>query len=82
VPKVSKDSASEGGDFGPVIAYTDHFDGYTADFVTFKDSVDHTPLFKGLPDDRCQCPSAPTSSASRIWARSAVAATCSPMCRP
>ncbi|HET8535602.1 MAG TPA: hypothetical protein VFL73_00360 [Solirubrobacteraceae bacterium] len=54
--KVSRESASEGGDFGPVIAHTEHFDGYTVDFVTFKESVDHTPLLKGLPDDRCQCP--------------------------
>lgn len=56
MPKVSRESASEGGDFGPVIANTEHFDGYTVNFVTFKHDIDHSPLFKGLPDDRCQCP--------------------------
>jgi hypothetical protein len=25
-------------------------------FVTFREDIDHTPLLKGLPDDRCQCP--------------------------
>lgn len=31
-------------------------DGYTVGFETFKQDADATPLFKGLPDDRCQCP--------------------------
>ena len=25
-------------------------------FVTFREDIDHTPLLRGLPDDRCQCP--------------------------
>ena len=25
-------------------------------FVTFREDIDATPLLKGLPDDRCQCP--------------------------
>ena len=25
-------------------------------FTTFRQDIDHTPLLKGLPDDRCQCP--------------------------
>ena len=29
---------------------------YTVDFLTFREDVDHRPLLKGLPDDRCQCP--------------------------
>jgi len=28
----------------------------TANFVTFRQDIDATPLLKGLPDDRCQCP--------------------------
>lgn len=54
--KISKDSAPdlyeiEGfkGHYGPVEDYTIGFETYTAD-------SDMSPLFKGLPDDRCQCP--------------------------
>ena len=25
-------------------------------FVSFREDIDATPLYKGLPDDRCQCP--------------------------
>jgi hypothetical protein len=31
-------------------------DGYTVGFERFKQDADATPLFKGLPGDRCQCP--------------------------
>jgi hypothetical protein len=31
-------------------------DGYTVAFETYKGDFDPAPLFKGLPDDRCQCP--------------------------
>ena len=31
-------------------------DGYTVNFVTFRQDVDATPLLKGLPDDKCSCP--------------------------
>jgi hypothetical protein len=54
--KVSKQSAPEGGDYGPVSERTGHLEGYTVNFVTFHEDVDGTPLLKGLPDDRCQCP--------------------------
>lgn len=30
--------------------------GYTVSFETFHTDVDPAPLFRGLPDDRCQCP--------------------------
>lgn len=30
--------------------------GNTVEFGKFKQVVDPAPLFKGLPDDRCQCP--------------------------
>jgi mannose-6-phosphate isomerase-like protein (cupin superfamily) len=55
MPKVSKDSV-EAQDHGVVLDYTDEVDGYTVDFVTFREDLDHTPLLVGLPDDRCQCP--------------------------
>jgi len=56
MPKVSKQSATKGGDHGPVIDREDQLDGYTVNFVEFRQDIDATPLLKGLPDDRCQCP--------------------------
>src|SRR5882757_1141565 len=31
-------------------------DDYTVSFETFPDDADGAPAFRGLPDDRCQCP--------------------------
>src|SRR5438067_4541199 len=56
MPKVSKDSATQGGEFGPVTDRSDEIEGYTVNFTSFQEDVDATPLMKGLPDDRCQCP--------------------------
>jgi hypothetical protein len=56
MPKVSKDSATQGGEYGPVTDRADDVDGYTVSFVSFHEDIDATPLLKGLPDDRCQCP--------------------------
>lgn len=56
MPKVSKESATGGGDYGPVTDRSEDLDGYTVNFVTFHEDIDATPLLKGLPDDQCQCP--------------------------
>ena len=56
MPKVSKDSASQGGDHGLVVERSEDLDDYTVNFVTFREDIDHTPLLRGLPDDQCQCP--------------------------
>lgn len=56
MPKVSKDSTTQGGDYGPVLDRQEQLDGYTVSFTLFREDVDGTPLLKGLPDDRCQCP--------------------------
>jgi hypothetical protein len=56
MPKVSKESATQGGDHGPVVEWSDDLEEYTVNFVTFREDVDATPLLKGLPDDRCPCP--------------------------
>jgi Cupin domain len=56
MPKVSKDSATQGGEFGPVTDRADRLEGYTVNFTSFREEVDGGPLLKGLPDDRCQCP--------------------------
>ena len=56
MPKVSRDSATQGGEFGPVTDRSDRLEGYSVNFTTFREDIDATPLMKGLPDDRCQCP--------------------------
>jgi hypothetical protein len=56
MPKVSKESATQGGDFGPVAERTEQLGGYTVNFVVFRQDINATQLLKGLPDDRCQCP--------------------------
>jgi hypothetical protein len=56
MPKVSRDSATGGGEFGPVLDRSEELDGYSVNFTLFHEDVDGTPLLKGLPDDRCQCP--------------------------
>ena len=39
MPKVSKDSV-EGQDHGPVLEYSGDVDGYTVNFVTFREDLD------------------------------------------
>ena len=56
MPKVSRDSAEHVDDHGVVEDRHEDVDGYTVSFVTFRQDIDATPLLKGLPDDRCQCP--------------------------
>jgi hypothetical protein len=56
MPKVSKNTTTRGGDYGQVVDRADQLDGYAVSFVEFREDIDATPLLKGLPDDRCQCP--------------------------
>jgi hypothetical protein len=56
MPKVSKDSAAHVDDHGVVEDRHEDLDGYTVNFVSFREDVDGTPLLKGLPDDSCPCP--------------------------
>ena len=56
MPTVSKDTAGEHADHGPVEEWTEDIEGYTINFVRFAVDVDSTPMLKGLPDDRCTCP--------------------------
>jgi len=56
MPKVSRASASQVENHGPVEDRHEEFDGYTVNFVTFSQTIDASPLLKGLPDDRCSCP--------------------------
>jgi hypothetical protein len=56
MPKVSKESAAHVERHGPVEDRHQDIDGYTVNFLTFGQTIDATPLFSGLPDDRCSCP--------------------------
>jgi hypothetical protein len=56
VPKVSKATAQHVEDVGPLLGHYGELDGYTVGFEHFREDADATPLFKGLPDDRCQSP--------------------------
>src|SRR6266511_1582657 len=56
MPKVSRDSAPQRQDAGPVVDLRAELDGYTVSFTSLLEDIDATPLLKGLPDDRCPCP--------------------------
>lgn len=57
MPKASKDTASESMKVEGYEGHFENFDGgYTVGFETYTEDTDAAELFKGLPDDRCQCP--------------------------
>ena len=56
MPKASKQTASTVQDMGVMEGRYEEFGGYTVGFETFREDADATPMFKGLPDDRCQSP--------------------------
>jgi len=56
MPKLSRDSAPQRQEAGPVVDLRGDLDGYTVSFTSLLEDIDATPLLKGLPDDRCQCP--------------------------
>ena len=56
MPKISRDSAANVDDHGPVEDRHEDIDGYTVQFVTFRQEMDSAPMLEGLPGDRCPCP--------------------------
>ena len=56
MPKVSRDSAPQRQETGPIVDLRDELDGHTVSFTALHEDIDATPFMKGLPDDRCQCP--------------------------
>ena len=56
MPKTSRETASQVADLGVMESRSEELDGYTVEFTTFREDADGTPVFKGLPDDRCQSP--------------------------
>lgn len=55
MPKTSRETAKV-DDYGMAEDRHEDLEGYTVNFVSIRQDVDITPMFKGLPDDRCQCP--------------------------
>jgi hypothetical protein len=55
MPQVSSENAQV-EDRGAVLDRYGEVDGYTVNIVEFRQDMDQTPMLKGLPDDRCQCP--------------------------
>ena len=56
MPKASKETASRVEDMGVMEGRYEELGGYTVGFESFREDADATPLFRGLPDDRCQSP--------------------------
>jgi hypothetical protein len=56
MPKASRETASRVEDMGVMEGRYEELGGYTVGFESFREHADATPLFKGLPDDRCQSP--------------------------
>jgi hypothetical protein len=56
MPHTNKGSAPVGVDIPALEGRYVDLDGYTVGFETYKADVDPAELFRGLPDDRCQCP--------------------------
>src|SRR5438874_6126168 len=54
--KASRETASSVEDMGVMEGRYEQLGPYTIGFETFREDADATPLFKGLPDDRCQSP--------------------------
>jgi hypothetical protein len=56
MPKVSRATASDSMEVEGYEGHYENFDGgYTVAFETYTADSDLAELFKGLPDDRCQC---------------------------
>ena len=54
MPKTSKATASDVTDIGILEERSEELGGYIASFCLFREDGDATPVFRGLPDDRCQ----------------------------
>lgn len=56
MPKVSPETASKRSATDQYENRHDEVDGITIAFERYIEDADFGPLFRGLPDDRCQCP--------------------------
>ena len=56
MPRTRKDEAPVEVDAPEITGRYVELGGYTVAFESFHADVDPAPFFRGLPDDRCQCP--------------------------
>ena len=56
MPKVSKDTASDVREMGPVTDRREEMNGYTVEFVSFAADADLDGPLQALPGGACQCP--------------------------
>ena len=56
MPRVSKSEAPITMDAPQLTSREAELGEYTVSFANFHADADPAPLFRGLPDDRCQCP--------------------------
>lgn len=56
MPKISKKDAADSMELEGYEGHFGQLDGYTVGFETYTADADLSDLFKGLPDDKCQCP--------------------------
>jgi hypothetical protein len=56
MPRTRKDQAPVVLDIAEVEGRYVDLDGYTVAFEAYRVDADPAELFRGLPDDRCQCP--------------------------
>jgi hypothetical protein len=56
MPKTSKNDAAQVETMEGFEGRYQQLEGYTIGFETYTEDADPAPLFRGLPDDRCQCP--------------------------
>jgi mannose-6-phosphate isomerase-like protein (cupin superfamily) len=56
MPKVSRETASQVREMGPVTDRREEMDGYTVEFVSFAADADLDGPLQALPDGMCQCP--------------------------
>jgi hypothetical protein len=56
MPKVSKESAADVREIGPVTDRREEMNGYTVEFVSFAADTDLDGPLQALPGGSCQCP--------------------------
>jgi hypothetical protein len=56
MPKVSKETATQVQEMGPVIDRRTEMDGYTVEFVSFAADANLDGPLQSLPGGACQCP--------------------------
>jgi hypothetical protein len=65
MPKVSRDSAPQRQETGPVVDLRDELDGYTVSFTSVLEDIDATPLVKAYRTTAASARIGATSSRAR-----------------